>query len=187
MRTLPALLLLAASTPASASPLNPWGAHVGDKVVAVTPFIYGGPDGAGGAWISPYLYGQYGVTERFELLAGVGATVVPPASFDSIELMPRYFFSDSTGVALHATWSPGAIELAPEWHGIYELGPIGLTVNAGWAPAIGLGAAGGFSPGSVYALVAPEYYFNDATSVFVELDPSVAVDGSTDQIGRAHV
>jgi hypothetical protein len=163
------------TTPAHASPLNPWGAYVGKGVFAVTPFVYAYPDPSA----QVYLYGQYGLTDNVELLAGVGGTVVPPASFDSVELMPRYFFSDSTALALHATWVPGEgdVKVAPEWHGVYAVGPVGLTVNAGWGPTVG---ASGFSPGAVFARVAPEWYFTEASSVFLEVAPSYELTASND-------
>ncbi len=164
---LAALAALAWSAPAAASPLNPWGAHVGKGVFALTPFVY--VDQTPGVY--PLIYGQYGVTDQFELLAGAGATVVPWGSFDTVELMPRYFFHETTGAALHATWVPGeaGVTVAPEWHGIYSLGPIELTTNVGWGPYFG---ATGFGAGAVYALVAPEWYFTDASSLFLEIDPS---------------
>ncbi len=154
-------------TLAAAAPLNPWGVHVGKGVLAVTPFVYvdSGPG------VNPLVYGQYGVTESLEVLVGAGAVVVPGASFSSVELMPRYFFDDTTGVALHATWAPGEdqVKLAPEWHGFYQDGAVALTVNAGWGPSFG---ATGFSGGSLYAYIAPEWFFTEASSVFLEIDPA---------------
>jgi hypothetical protein len=162
------LAAVAWSAPAMAGPLDPWGAHVGKGVFALTPFIFA--DQTPGVY--PLLYGQYGVTDQFEMLVGAGVTVVPGFSFDSVEVMPRYFFTDTTGVALHATWVPGdtGVTVAPEWHGIYPIGPLTLTVNAGWGPYFG---ASGFAAGSAYALVAPEWFFTDASSLFVEVNPSV--------------
>lgn len=173
-RSLPlATLLLAVvgSTPAAASPLDPWGAHVGKGVFAVTPFVY--VDQTPGVY--PYLYLQYGVTDRFELLVGSSATVTPGFSSDSVEFIPRFFLTDSTAVALNTVWVPGAsdVSVAPELHTAYELGPIMLTTNIGWGPSVG---ASGFAAGSVYAIVAPEWYFTDASSLFLELNPEVDVN-----------
>ena len=169
LRRLPiAALLLTVSAPAFAAPLNPWGVHVGKGVFAVTPFVY--VDQTPGVY--PLVYGQYGVSEQLEILAGVGATVVPFGSFDSVELTPRFFLSDTTGVALHLTYAPGdtGVTVAPELHGAYELGPIALAVNAGWSPYVG---GAGFSAGSIDLMVAPEYYFTDASSFFLEINPSL--------------
>ena len=41
LRALFAASVLLSAAPAWASPVNPWGAHVGKKVVAITPFLYG--------------------------------------------------------------------------------------------------------------------------------------------------
>lgn len=163
-----ALTIAAYPLQAAASPINPWGVEVGEGVFALTPFLFVDQ----GVGLYPYLYGQYGVTDRFELLGGVGATVLPGVSLDSAELMPRLFFSDTTAVALHLKYVAGsnAVSAAPEWHGVYPAGPLTLSINAGWAPSFG---AGGFAAGSAYAYVAPEYYFTEATSIFLEIDPSV--------------
>jgi hypothetical protein len=172
-----AAALLAVATPAAAGPLDPWGAHVGDGVFALTPFLYAYQ----GTELDPIVYGQYGVTDKLELLGGVGAGLdfggyAAPDSFafslNDVELMPRYFFSDTTGVALHLTWGgPGdaGVTIAPELHGVYETGPITTTLNVGYGPYVG---KGGFSAGSVYALIGPEHFFNDATSVFLEVNPA---------------
>ncbi len=166
-RRLACAALLLAATPAAASPLNPWGVHVGKGVVALTPFLY--VDQTPGVY--PLLYGQYGITDSFEILGGVGATVVPWGSFDSIELMPRYFFHETTAGVLHVTYAPGdtGVTLAPEVHGVYSLGPIELTTNVAWSPYVG---AAGFAAGEVSAIVAPEWYFTDASSLFLEINPA---------------
>lgn len=159
------LPLLALATPAFAAPLNPWGAHVGEGVLAVTPFLYVDQTPT----FYPLVYGQYGFTGSFELLTGVGATLGDASSFDSIEVMPRYFLNDGNAAVLHVTWAPeGDLTAGPEWHGIFETDALSLTVNAGWWPSFG---SGGFAAGTVYAYIAPERYLTEATSVFLEIDP----------------
>jgi hypothetical protein len=162
------LLLALGPSAAQASPVNPWGATVGKGVVALTPFLY--VDQTPAAY--PYLYAQYGFTDSFEILAGGGGTIAEAgSSVDELELMPRLFVSDSAGLALHATYTPGVdgVTLAPEYHGVYSWDPLDLTVNVGWGPWLG---AGGFAPGDVYAMIAPERYLTESTSIFVELNPS---------------
>lgn len=163
-----AAALLAWSAPALAAPLTPWGVHVGKGVVALTPYVFF--DQTPGVY--PYVYGQYGLTDNLELFGGVGATVLPFGSVDEIELAPRYFFHETTAAVLHLTYAPGdtGLTVAPEVHGVYPLGPIELTVNAGWSPFVG---SAGFSAGTVDAIVAPEWYFTDASSLFVEINPTV--------------
>lgn len=162
------LLLALGPSAAQASPVNPWGATVGKGVVTLTPFLY--VDQTPAAY--PYLYAQYGFTDSFEILAGGGGTIAEAgSSVDELELMPRLFVSDSAGLALHATYTPGVdgVTLAPEYHGVYSWDPLDLTVNVGWGPWLG---AGGFAPGDVYAMIAPERYLTESTSIFVELNPS---------------
>jgi hypothetical protein len=162
--------LLLLSLPAAASPLNPWGATVGEGVVGITPFLY--VDQTPAAY--PLLYAQYGVSDSFELLVGAGATIAGPdvgSSFDSVELMPRFFFSETSAAVLHATWAPGAqdVEVGPEYHGAYSMDALDLTVNLGWAPSVG---ASGFGLGTLHAILAPERYLTDSTSLFLEINPS---------------
>lgn len=166
LRLLLASILLCSALPAAASPLNPWGATVGEGVVALTPFLY--VDQTPAAY--PYLYAQYGFSDSFELLVGAGATIADPSSFDSVEVMPRFFFSESSAAVLHANWAPGGtdVEIGPEYHGYYSMDAMDLTVNVGWTPSLG---SSGFAPGTVYAMIAPEKYLTDATSLFLEIDP----------------
>lgn len=177
MRAKPLLLAaaaLAVALPAQASPLNPWGAHVGRKTFALTPFVY--VDQTPG--IYPLIYGQYGFTDNFELLFGVGGGIYPGSSpagaLESIEIMPRQFFNETSAIALHLTYSPssGGLDAAPEFHGAYELGPIMLTVNAGGGIGLGVSGSSVGVTGGLYGLVAPEWYFTEASSVFLEINPS---------------
>jgi hypothetical protein len=167
LRPLLASILLCSALPAAASPITPWGPTVGKGVVALTPFLF--VDQTPAAY--PLLYAQYGVSDSFELLVGAGATVGGGFSFDSVELMPRYFFSESSGVALHVNWAPGGtdMQVGPEYHGYYSTDAMDLTVNVGWAPTLG---SSGFATGTVFAYIAPEKYLTEATSVFLEIDPS---------------
>jgi hypothetical protein len=173
-------LSLAVATPAVAAPLNPWGVHVGRKVFALTPFLY--VDQSPGLY--PLLYGQYGFTDNFELLFGAGGEVYPgtptTGGLERIEVMPRQFFNDTSGMALHLIYLPGSgdISAAPEFHGAYEFGSFALTVNAGGSVGIGVSSQGQVAvAGDIYAYIAPEWYFNDATSVFLEIDPTLTLTG----------
>jgi hypothetical protein len=169
-----AATLFAWALPAQASPLNPWGAHVGRKTFALTPFVYF--DQTPG--IYPLIYGQYGFTDNFELLFGVGGGIypgtTPVGAFETIELMPRQFFNETSAIALHLTYTTytGQLDAAPEFHGAYELGPITLTVNAGGGIGLGVGSGVVGVTGGLYGIVAPEWYFTEASSVFLEINPS---------------
>lgn len=159
------LPLLLAS--ALAAPVNPWTSPVGQGVVALTPFLY--LDSTPAAY--PLLYAQYGFTDRAELLVGAGATLGEAMSFDGVELMPRFFFTDAVGLALHATWVPdGGTTVAPELHVYKDWDALSLTVNAGYGPTF---TSGGTLTGSAYAMIAPERYLTEHTSLFLEVNPSV--------------
>jgi hypothetical protein len=164
---LAALLALASfSGAAQAGPLNPWGAAIGEGVVGVNPFlyVYSGPG------VLPILYGQYGFSDSADIIVGGGAWLAKGESgFDTLEVMPRFFFTENLGVAVHAL-VPGSFdsaEVGPELHGYWSTDSLDLTVNAGWRPSFG---GGGFGLGGPFAMVAPERYLNDTWSVYVELD-----------------
>lgn len=161
-------LALLAPQDAGAYPLNPWGSMTSQGTYVLNPFlyVYGGPE------FYPYVYGATGLGESMDVIGGVGLFVIPGDGggfgFSSAELIPRYWFSESMGVALHAIYTLGAVEVGPELHGVLGGDTFAFTFNAGWRPVFG----GGFSPGSVVALLAPEYNFSSQFSVFLEVNPS---------------
>jgi hypothetical protein len=179
-RHLLAAIALVGSNASSAAPLNTWGEHIGNQVFALTPYVYAGPSFG----VQPWVYGEWGFTDHFELAGAVAATVAPGQTFDAVELMPRYFFSDSTGLALRMTWTPAtaSVTTALELHGVYEFGSFALTLNPSWAP---VATADGFDPGTIGGIVAPEWFFTDNLSVFVELTPTFMVSpGATSLMDR---
>jgi hypothetical protein len=154
-----------------AAPLNTWGVFVGKGVFAATPYLYAGPSfGA-----QPWLYGEYGFDDSFELAGAVAATFAPAGSFEAVELMPRYFFDENTGVALRATYSPltSSAIIAPELHIVRTWGSFEITLNPTWAPAVG---RDGPRLGSVGGIFAPEWFFSESCSAFVELTPMFSLD-----------
>lgn len=165
------------STIAHAYPLNPWGGLTGKGALAVTPFLYYYPQ----ATFSPYVYLGYGVSDKLDVMVGAGGTLDGAAgagSFDLATVYGRYFLNESLGLVGHVTWySGGALELAPEIHYVKSWDKLALTVNAGYYPSLLLGG-GGFDPGSVKLWIAPEYTFSPQCSVFLEINPGLALDGS---------
>jgi hypothetical protein len=91
---------------------------------------------------------------------------------DEFEIMPRYFVHETTAVVLHALYVGGDTDVAvgPEVHGVYPIGPLTLTANVGWLPRFG---GSGFGGGSASAQIAPEWYFTEASSLFVEVNPEL--------------
>ena len=162
---------LSLSGAAYAYPLNPWGTATPKSTFVLNPFLYAypGPD------ILLIPYGLYGFTDQVDLIGGLYVEYADGVSFGGVELLPRYFFADNMGVALHIIAGGGAVTVGPEFHGVFGGDSLALTVNAGWLPVIGLGNSAGFSPGAVKALIAPEYNFSSQFSVFCEVDPSYAL------------
>lgn len=169
------------SASAEAYPLNPWGAQTPQGYFALNPFlyVYSGPS------IYPVLYGLTGIGERADVIAGAGGYVYFDGSgggFDYVELIPRYWLSESLGLALHLIYAaPGSdsywansLTFAPEVHGVLGGDSFAFTYNVGYRPVIGFGG-GGFQAGEIVALLAPEYNFSSQLSVFLEVDPSFAL------------
>lgn len=171
--------LALAPAPAQAYPLNPWGAATPTRFVALTPYLYVYDLGSS---YYPYLYASYGIVDGLDVIGGVGAYLElgdgGGAGLSSVELMPRWFFSDQMGVALHLTGGGGALKVAPEFHGIFgSSDAFMLTLNAGFGTFVG---EGGFSLGGPYALIAPEYALSDRLSVFCEVNPSLSMAEGVD-------
>lgn len=159
-------LLLLSLVPAQAAPVNPWTGPVGEGVFALTPFLYVDQT----PLFYPLVYGQYGFTDSFDVIVGAAATVGSANSFDGVEVMPRYFFTDTLGLAVHATIVPnGGTTIAPELHFYNDWDALSLTINAGYGPTFVSGAT---LTGSAYAMIAPETYLTEHTSLFLELNPS---------------
>ncbi len=169
-------------TSAAAYPLNPWGSQTAQGLVVLNPFlyVYSGPS------FYPIVYGLTGLSESSDIIVGAGGYVYVDGSgagFDYVEVIPRYWLSDSVGLTLHLIYAaPGSdsyggnsLMVAPEVHGVLGGDSFGFTYNVGYRPWIGFGAGGGFQPGSVVALLAPEYNFSSQFSTFLEVNPSFAL------------
>lgn len=161
---------------ADAYPLNPWGSLLPSDSVTINPFVYVYP----GPFLYPYMYAGKGLTDKLDVWAGVGAEIGlegTGASLASIEVFPRYFVSEALGLSLHLTFVPGVgLTTAPEAHFVKTWDKFSLTVNASYKPQILFGG-GGFDPGSISAIIAPEWYFSEQFSAFVEIDPAVSLTG----------
>lgn len=178
LTVLGAALLIPGS--ADAYPLNPWGGQTPQGYVAINPFlyVYSGPS------FYPILYGLTGLGESADIIVGAGGYFYKGAAgVDYVEALPRYWVNDSLGLTLHLiyalpgsdSYGPNSLMLAPEVHGVLGGDSFAFTYNVGWRPWLGFGDSGGFDPGSVSALLAPEYNFSSQFSVFLEVDPSLAL------------
>jgi hypothetical protein len=171
-----AAMILTTSGSALAAPLNTWGVFIGKGVFALTPYLYAGPSFG----VQPWVFGEYGFNDRFELAVAGAATVAPGASFDAIEVMPRYFLDDQTGIALRTAWKAAdkTVTIAPELHIVRTFGQFELTLNP---TVVAVATVDGAAPGSIGGIVAPEWFFSEKCSVFVELTPdfNLEPDGGT--------
>lgn len=166
-----ALGLVACTGVASAYPVNPWGVVTPAKTFVLNPFLYV----SRGPVFSPFLYGAYGFNDSIDIIAGAGASVGGGASsFDGVVAYPRYFFNESMGVALYAAAGGGEVGVGPEFHGVFGGdSSFQFTLNAGYHFAMG----DGYSYSDIVVYAAPEYYFSDQLSVFVEVNPTITMDG----------
>ncbi len=182
-RTLTLVLTSMALVPtADAGALNPWGVPAGEGVFGINPYVYLYPNetGASGINVYPILYLQYGITDPFDLIVGQSFYFGGDwgSGADTLEIMPRYFFTDTMGVALHTftgTYSGGTFDFGPEFQAAWSWDALDLGLNVGyymWDPF------GTFNAGQVTAIVAPERYFTDSFSVYIEGDVTQYLDPS---------
>ncbi|MEQ1506269.1 MAG: hypothetical protein ABMB14_28820 [Myxococcota bacterium] len=164
-------LLLSAA--ALASPLNPWGSATGEDTALINPYLYVYPDG-----VNPILYGAVGLADAVDVYFGAGTFIAPggPAT-SALELFPRFFVDPSVALSPHLYWTPGSdtVIVAPEVHVNHSWSRFAIVANAGWRPV--LGGTDGFSAGTVPVIVAPELRLAERYSMYVELDPTFALDG----------
>lgn len=162
--------LLFAICPASAAPLSPWGVPVAPGAGAVTQYVY-----VNGGGLSGSTYLQGGLADGLDLIGGLSYGAAG-GSFAGgpVEFMPRYFFTDSVGVAVRAasTTTPGALELGPEVHAAWAGDRFAFTANVGWRPLVG----GGGSLGYAFGYLAPELLLGDHLSVYVEVNPTLTLE-----------
>jgi hypothetical protein len=186
-RTLTLVLtsMVLAST-AEAGALNPWGVPAGAGVFGINPYLYVFPndDGTSGANLYPILYLSYGFTDSVDLIVGqsfyFGGNWGSGA--DVLEIMPRYFWSDTMGIALHAkigTYSGGPFEIGPELQAAWSTDALDFGLNLNY---LAYNDPAGFDAGSINVILAPERYLSDAVSVYLEVDASYALTADVDPV-----
>jgi hypothetical protein len=185
-RTLTLVLMstMLAST-AEAGALNPWGVPAGEGVFGINPYIYVFPNETdeSGVNIYPILYLQYGITDPLDIIVGQSFYFGGDwgSGADTLEIMPRYFFTDTMGVALHTftgTYSGGTFDFGPEFQAAWSWDALDLGLNVGyymWDPF------GTFNAGQITAIVAPERYITDGFSIYVEADFTQYLDPSASE------
>lgn len=145
-----------------AAPINPWQAPMNNNQWSLSPGVVSDGGSAEGAFSA-----SVGAGHGIDLNITAGAPISQDVSSGEVELMPRFFVSDGLGFALRAAGGASGLSyVVPEVHGVVDLPRFDFTVNAGLD--LGVGGAGG-EP-SFVGIVAPEFWFNDRVSTFVELD-----------------
>lgn len=156
---------------ALASPLNPFTTATSSGTFLLNPYVYVYADGS----VSPLVYVSTGLGSHADVYVGAGGGFGPDGFGGAgIEVMPRYFFNPDIAVAAHVLYSVGSPEvtIAPEVHAMHSWGNMAFTANVGWRPTFG---GEGFDKGSVVAIVAPEVFFSDRVSAYLEIDPTIPV------------
>lgn len=162
------VLLTVLATPASAAPLNLWGAAAAPEEVAITPLVV-----ASGSDMASSVVLATGLGEHADIAGGLGLV----SGFDGVsamsglDVMARAFPVGDVAIALHTTWTPGdeVVVVGPEVHASHTWDRFGDTANAGWRANVG--AAGS----TLTAGLAPEVWVHPRVSAYVELDPSYAI------------
>ena len=167
------MFLLIAS--AFAAPLNLFGGMADGGAVAMAPTVY-----ASGSGFNPLLYGTVGVESKADLTvgAGVGSDWTGATDAGGLDTMARYALSDELVLGVHAGFSfdSPVATVGPELHWTHSFGSVDVTANAGWrAETMG-------NTSTVAIGVAPEVWVGDRVSLFMEIDPSVSLDPTTDSV-----
>ena len=167
-----ALGVLAASGPAFAGTLTPWGAHTPAGETWLTPYLFANADG-----ISNNTYLSIGLGSRVDLIGGVGVGFDGRFRPGVVEAIPRWFLTDGIGLAMRVGSVPGMsqLEVGPELHATWSTLRFGFTTNLGWRPVVGDKSGWG----SAFAVVAPELFLTKALSVYTEVNPGLDLDART--------
>lgn len=167
-----ALLLSIALSPAHAGALNPWGSATSPAAALINPYVYVTPDA-----VNPILYGSAGLAEGVDLYMGYGQVVpqlVPGVG--TVELFPRFFVVPQLALVPHLYWTPGVDGVIPaaEVHLNLNTDRFAFVANAGWRPLVD---RDGFHEGTVPLLLAPELKLTGRFSAYVEVDPTLSLQG----------
>lgn len=165
-------MLLSIFTFALAAPLNPWGSATPKGAALVNPYLYVYADA-----VNPLVYGSAGLSDHVDVYFGYGEYLPQTGpGVGTLEFFPRFFVIPQLAFAPHVYWTPGVdgVVTAPEVHLNLSAGRVSFIGNVGWRPTI---RTSGFDAGSVVTLLAPEVLLADKLSAYLEIDPTVSLDG----------
>ncbi len=169
MRILVATFLMALPASSLAAPLTPWGLHTGAGETWLRPYLFVDREG-----LSNRTYLSIGLGPRFDLIGGVGIGYSDHFEPGAIEATPRMFVTEAVGVGVRIASVPGRdqLEMGPELHAAWSVGPLALTGNVGWRPVVGADN----TIGQAFAILAPELFVSDTVSLFAEVNPSLGLE-----------
>ncbi len=170
------ITLLSIAT-AAASPLNPWGSLAPEGTTTVAPYVY-----ASASAVSSTLYASRGVHRLGDVYAGVGFVHESSgATRVLVEAFPRFGVGSQTAIVPHVVWGSAAADRSAgaEIHTWGGKGPLSWVVNLMWRTPLDPQAP---SPGTLSAALAPEVSLTERVSMFIEVDPSIALETSATDV-----
>ena len=174
-------LLLAVPRLAQAYPVLLWtGLSTSPGTGIVFPYLFASGDGK---TLSPSVYGAFGLSERFDVIAGAsGVFGLDPfsASFGQVDISPRFLASPTVALSPRIIYTPGqSLTISPEVHATKSLGDLMLTLNAGVRPSLGLNGEG-LTSATAFAYVSSSYFLTKQFWFVLEADPSLIFTRGTD-------
>ena len=170
------VLCLSLSAPAAAAPITPWGGRTGQNVLGVCSIVSVDFDG----WVTPTGYVSYGLFKGWDIIAGGGPYLGPPADGVAqggfVELLVRNLFlaDPDIGLAAHLGYdSNDHLLLGGEFHLAAASPRFAFVANAG--ATIYPGARAVVSS-YLHAILAPELILGPI-GIFVEVRPAVYMPG----------
>jgi hypothetical protein len=174
-------LLLAIPRPAQAYPVLLWtGLSTSPGTGIVFPFLF---VSGNGKTISPSVYGAFGLSERFDVIAGTsGIFGLDPfsATFGQVDVSPRFLVTPELALSPRLIYTSGqSFVISPEVHATKSIGDLMLTLNAGVRPSLGLNGEG-LTSTTAFAYFSSSYFLTKQFWFVLEADPSLTFTRGTE-------
>jgi hypothetical protein len=174
-------MLLATPRPVQAYPVLLWtGTSTSPGTGIVFPYLF---VSGNAKTLNPYVYGAFGLHERFDVIAGVsGVFGLDPLSgdFGQVDVSPRFLLTPEVALSPRIIYTSGqSLVFSPEVHATKSFGDLMLTLNAGVRPLLDLNG-GGLASTTAYAYFSGSYFLSKQLWFVLEADPSVTFARATD-------